>query len=305
MTAWYNNDAKGSVISEENGAGTLQMSYVKHPKRAIGAVLADLSSSNPASGTARYYSNDYSGSTRRLRDSSKSSLAQYEYDSYGGMYSESGASTPVKYTGHAWDDATGMYRTMYRGYSPPVARWISRDPIGRSDGPNLFAGLRNSPMANFDALGLRCCKYIENNFVPDTVFGVTGCCGQNGAEHKVCVFADRIGEKLPYAAELVIHCTRKHEKVHRDNPDGVCRYRDDSGIGTWGARNRTEGFQGECDAYGVEKQCATKERNRTKYCSGDAACLEQADFYATKIGEAEEHNCNCVQTPIFCTITGR
>ena len=42
----------------------------------------------------------------------------------------------------------------YRYYDPQVGRWISPDPLGTVDGPNLYAYARNNPMKYVDYFGL-------------------------------------------------------------------------------------------------------------------------------------------------------
>ncbi len=39
-------------------------------------------------------------------------------------------------------------------YDPSEGRWLSRDPIGEVDGINLYAYVRNSPIARVDRFGL-------------------------------------------------------------------------------------------------------------------------------------------------------
>ena len=46
----------------------------------------------------------------------------------------------------------------FRFFSPGLARWISRDPIGESDGLNrLYAAANNNLINTVDLLGLSCC----------------------------------------------------------------------------------------------------------------------------------------------------
>ncbi|MEI7729388.1 MAG: RHS repeat-associated core domain-containing protein [Verrucomicrobiota bacterium] len=42
-----------------------------------------------------------------------------------------------------------------RWYSPSTGRWLSRDPIGEMDGPNIYAILQNDPVNKTDFLGLK------------------------------------------------------------------------------------------------------------------------------------------------------
>ena len=41
------------------------------------------------------------------------------------------------FTGKPWDVAAQMYYFPYRWYSPSAARWLTRDPLGMVDGPNV------------------------------------------------------------------------------------------------------------------------------------------------------------------------
>jgi RHS repeat-associated protein len=152
-TTWYNYDRGWNLLNEENGSDTLTMTYVHDPVKPIGTVLADLAGTTPATGTARYYFQDNIGSTRRLRDASKGSLGQYEYEPYGNTYSVSGATITDKFTGHDWDALSALYYTPARFYSAHVARWISRDPTGFGDGPNLYLYVRSNPRNRVDAMG--------------------------------------------------------------------------------------------------------------------------------------------------------
>ncbi|HIJ73109.1 MAG TPA: RHS repeat-associated core domain-containing protein [Candidatus Hydrogenedentes bacterium] len=144
-TTNYNWDAGYSVINEEDSGGDLTMTYI--------GKLADVSGDDPSSGTWRYYSHDHLGSTRRLRDASKSSLGQYEYTPYGEIYAETGATITNEFTSHAWDDTSDLYFAPYRYYNPSFARWTTPDPVGMIDGPNQYAYVANSPVMGMDFLG--------------------------------------------------------------------------------------------------------------------------------------------------------
>jgi RHS repeat-associated protein len=52
------------------------------------------------------------------------------------------------------ETASGVRYYGYRFLSPETGRWLSRDPIGEGDGPNLVAFIVNNPVDNFDMLGL-------------------------------------------------------------------------------------------------------------------------------------------------------
>ena len=154
---WYNWDIGWNVINEENSYYTLSMTYtLDNPGAQVAGILADASTTNPATGTYRYYSHDNLGSTRRLRASDKSSLGAYEYTPYGQTYATSGValgSLAGAFTGKAWDDTSQLYYFPFRYYSPDAARWLTLDPLGMVDGPNVYAYAGDNPTSYVDLDG--------------------------------------------------------------------------------------------------------------------------------------------------------
>jgi RHS repeat-associated protein len=48
-----------------------------------------------------------------------------------------------------------LYFAPYRFYNPQLARWMSRDPLGMVDGPNVYAYVVGNPLSRIDPLGLQ------------------------------------------------------------------------------------------------------------------------------------------------------
>ena len=69
----------------------------------------------------------------------------------GRVISDSSAGNPWRYRGKRVDKEVGLMYFGYRYYDPEVGRWISPDPLGAIDGPNLYAYARNNPMKYVDA----------------------------------------------------------------------------------------------------------------------------------------------------------
>ena len=138
--------------------GALTMTnVVRGPLAQVSATLGDLAGATPASGTARYYATDHLGSTRSAWDGSKASVGTYEFTPYGGEYMHTGAaldSLAGAYTGKPWDDTAQLFHFPYRQYSPAMARWTTRDPLGMVDGPNVYAYVISNPLIFDDSLGL-------------------------------------------------------------------------------------------------------------------------------------------------------
>jgi RHS repeat-associated protein len=152
-TTRFNYGTGFQVLTEEATDGTLQMSYVHDFITPTGRVLADLAGTDPATGAARYYYHDNIDSTRRIRGADKASLAQYEFDPYGLYYAVSGAESPYKWGPYRMDTSNSMYYTPNRWYVPMQARWLTRDPLGMVDGPNVYAYVRNAPIIHNDPSG--------------------------------------------------------------------------------------------------------------------------------------------------------
>ena len=117
--------------------------------------LSEVPGSNPSSGSYRHYVHDHLGSTRALYDGSKVLLARQAYTPYGEQAaSTAGVEATYSYTGKPWEEETGLYFFPIRYYSPRVARWAWRDPLGMADGKNVYIYSRNRPIERLDRLGM-------------------------------------------------------------------------------------------------------------------------------------------------------
>jgi len=147
-TTQYRWDLGWTVVNEEDALGDLTRTYV-------GRSTAHVDGTNPSTGTWRFYVHDHLGSTRAAYNSDKTQYAALEHDPYGEVYASSGSVSDItrRYTGHDWDDAAELYYAPYRYYAPGLARWISRDPLGMVDGPNVYAYVGGMPANNVDLSG--------------------------------------------------------------------------------------------------------------------------------------------------------
>ena len=148
---WWRYDAGWNMIAEYTDPNADWV--IENQTSTYVPGLAEIMGADPATGAYRYYYGDNLGSNRRMRNQSKASLANYEYDPYGSLYN--GAGLPLKrgYTGHTWDNDTKMYFAPYRYYMPSAARWLTRDPMGYVDGLNVYMYVANSPTSYVDPDG--------------------------------------------------------------------------------------------------------------------------------------------------------
>ncbi len=76
------------------------------------------------------------------------------YGAYGTQYSTSILNNPWRFASKRTDSESGLVFFGRRYYAPPLGRFITPDPVGFSDGPNLYAYVHNSPMVLLDPYGL-------------------------------------------------------------------------------------------------------------------------------------------------------
>lgn len=104
---------------------------------------------------------DHKGNIISLIDALSGVVAEcYRYSAFGEeeIYSASGerqvgALSPWRYSSKRIDTETGYVYYGQRYYDPALGRWITPDPIGYGDGPNLYAYVKNNPLTNIDLWG--------------------------------------------------------------------------------------------------------------------------------------------------------
>jgi RHS repeat-associated protein len=95
---------------------------------------------------------DPSGSVVSLLDLSGDVLESYRYTAFG---EEEGGEklNPWRFASKRVDPETGFINFGRRYYMPCVGRWLTPDPIGFADGPNLYTYCHNDPIAYVDPDG--------------------------------------------------------------------------------------------------------------------------------------------------------
>ncbi|MEK7414665.1 MAG: RHS repeat-associated core domain-containing protein, partial [Planctomycetota bacterium] len=134
----------------------------------VDETLAFTTAANGGGATRSYTHANHLYSPSALTDSSGNVVERYTYDAYGKQAITSAAGTARAQsvvgfdraiTGYLIDTETGLNQARGRYYSPKIGRFISRDPIGYSDGASLYQAyfLPNQ----LDPSGLQICdKYI-------------------------------------------------------------------------------------------------------------------------------------------------
>ena len=87
-------------------------------------------------------------------------VAEYEYDPYGNIVSQSGPLTdvnPLRYRGYVFDSETQFYYLQSRYYDPELGRFLNADALVSTGqgilGNNMFAYCLNNPIIAKDTTG--------------------------------------------------------------------------------------------------------------------------------------------------------
>jgi len=102
-------------------------------------------------------------------------IETYRYSAYGEelVLDDSGKSISTSAIGNPWrfsskrvDEESGLSYFGRRYYNSRIGRWVSPDPLGLSEGPNLYAYVMNRPLTLIDLYGLYC-KNCQQSYLDE------------------------------------------------------------------------------------------------------------------------------------------
>ncbi len=114
-------------------------------------------------GELYYPIKDLFGNVSTLLNSEGKTVESYRYTAFGEMeilaptdtiLSSSVIGNPWRYACKRVDPDTGLISFGLRDYDSSLGRWVTPDPAGFGDGPNLYAYVHNRPLVLFDSYGL-------------------------------------------------------------------------------------------------------------------------------------------------------
>ncbi|MGJ3195876.1 DNRLRE domain-containing protein [Peribacillus frigoritolerans] len=169
--AKFTYDYEGKRTSKTTSTGTTYYHYNGYKVIAETDVNNNITSEyswdnqgNPTTmvkdGKFYYYHLNGHGDVTALTDEAGNVVAQYEYDSWGNILSETGimaSSNPYRYAGYQYDKETGLYYLNARYYDAKIGRFITKDTFhGFENDPqslNLYAYTKNNPVMYIDPDG--------------------------------------------------------------------------------------------------------------------------------------------------------
>ncbi|MCP5469721.1 MAG: hypothetical protein H7A36_04355 [Chlamydiales bacterium] len=107
-------------------------------------------------GTCYIPTHDHRGCLVALSDLNGNLVEDYKYTAFGEELTGHTLS-PWRFASKRHDEDLVYFGRRY--YSPSQGRWITPDPIGFSDGPNLYAYVNNKPHTLMDLHGLFCMPF--------------------------------------------------------------------------------------------------------------------------------------------------
>ncbi len=171
-------------------------------------------SGNPLTGDWQYYALDMLGNSRALFDGQKQVAATAEFLPFGASLQRIGWPVTHGLAGAFHDEETGLCYRPARYYSPTTCRWLSRDPSGMIDGPNVYAFCKKRPSMAVDMDGRR-------------VYGPTedeGHCGSDTADGFGIPedIMDYIGFPDDPGMADFGQCCEKHDNCYPCETQGYC-----------------------------------------------------------------------------------
>jgi RHS repeat-associated protein len=104
-----------------------------------------------------YYYADANGNVTALFNSKGTVVGKYGYEPFGNVSMIEGRAAErntFRFSSKESDLLSGLSYYGQRYYAPEMQRWITRDPIGEVDSPNLYKFVHNTPANAIDAFGL-------------------------------------------------------------------------------------------------------------------------------------------------------
>ncbi|HRD56269.1 MAG TPA: RHS repeat-associated core domain-containing protein, partial [Parachlamydiaceae bacterium] len=83
-------------------------------------------------------------------DAQNDAVSTYRYDAFGTFFHTGLIKSPWLLSGQRYDETTKLYHFQNRDYDPFTGRWLTTDPLGFADGPNLYAYVHNNPLIYVD-----------------------------------------------------------------------------------------------------------------------------------------------------------
>ena len=139
----------GILISEYDNGGSVSAQYIHG--LGLGHDVGSLICKQTAEDT-QYSFYNYRGDV--IDTLIGATITSYRYDAFGNLIDSS--APEFGFSSKRYDASTSLSYFGVRYYDASLGRFISRDPMGYIDGPNMYIYCTNNPINWFDPFGTRC-----------------------------------------------------------------------------------------------------------------------------------------------------
>lgn len=138
---------------------------------------------------------DHRGNVVQIVDvKSRKVVGRSYYSAFGEhLVNKCSVEYPWHFCSKRLDPETGFTYFGRRYYMAEGERWLTADPAGFVDGPNLYAYVYNNPLTSFDPYGLWSNPFVKEGFPVDPFFGIAGKYVFQGIEYFAQNFMPRYG----------------------------------------------------------------------------------------------------------------
>jgi RHS repeat-associated protein len=162
-----------SVQELENSATTVEYVRGSDYGGGVGGILYTLRGAQPS-----YTHYNRRGDVTAKTDGAGAITYQASYEAFGTRTHEAGATDDRQKANTKEEDPTGLLNEGFRYRDLETGTFITRDPAGFVDGPNLYCYVRQNPWTSFDPEGLASEEFRQEhpilNFFLDTVHEISG-----------------------------------------------------------------------------------------------------------------------------------
>ncbi len=144
---YHNQNELGATI--DGKITQLRVLGLTHGAEIGGAVVLELDNKTYAP------IHDPQGNVVALVDPAGELIESYRYTAFGEIkvFSKASVNNPWRFSSKRFDPETGFIYFGRRYYDPEIGRWVTPDPAGYADGPNLYAYVHNKPLIYIDPDG--------------------------------------------------------------------------------------------------------------------------------------------------------
>lgn len=156
---WSQTGEERYLYQDQMEVGTANADGILQQFRVIGQGLgAEIGAAVAIELEGKLYAplHDHSGHVVALLDADTGSVAEaYRYTAFGEVIANTlSTSNPWQFASKRYDAESGLTHFGRRYYDSHTGRWLTRDPKGFEDGPNLYAYVHNCALTHIDLYGL-------------------------------------------------------------------------------------------------------------------------------------------------------